>query len=783
MPIKIISRVASPLILLIVIATCSSCTQETSTYLPEAFNFKGGGGYVYPWTSWVTDGPVFAITRSGNNVYFGGQFTNVYANTGGGAVLDATSGMVVPDGKVPYIDGAVNAVAPDGKGGWYIGGWFFRVGNKPKNNLAHIRPDGSVDDWNPIANGDVMAIAVSGNLVYVGGYFNDGGVAGTITIGGRSRNYIAVLDAGTGVATDWNPDADGGVTVITLSGNIIYAGGDFTAIGGAVRNYIAALNNTDGSAVATWDPNANSSVYSIVVSGDSVFAAGAFNDSLGTPTIGGQTRNYIAELDAVGSPGATGAATAWDPNANGQVIAMTMSGAGLITYGTFTAFTDNTAWPLTMYTRQYIAILDPITGIPASWTITPNDWVTSASIIGDILFIGGLFTTINSGGVDYTRNFAASFDLSTGDITGWNPDPNGSVYTVKSVPRKVYVGGSFAGINYHARNGLAAVDLSTGLLSDWDPGMIGNTVNAMKADDDTVYVGGDFTGFDYLGVTVPRDNIAAIDGTTGWPIVWEPHCDGPVSSLAINGSVVYAGGSFTQVTNPDATVVARSNIAAIDKDTGYTVHPTTPGQGWDIGAGGPVYTMLADGDILYVGGSFGYIGSALSRNYLAALDAASGETISAWDPNPDAPVLALAISGGSLYLGGEFGNLLNSGTARQYLAAVDAATGVPSPWDPQPDMFVSTLKVSGGRLYVGGDFTTMAINPPLMPALDRVAIFDLTSATLNSIRTHLDNTVMAIEVYGATMYLGGGFTGVNGSSMPYLAAISLRSGQPVGYDW
>ena len=110
-----------------------------------------------------------------------------------------------------------------------------------------------------------------------------------------------------GLATAWNPNANGTVYALAVSGSTVYAGGDFTSIGGQARNRIAALDATTGLATA-WNPNANSyRVDALAVSGSTVYAGGYFT------SIGGQARNRIAALDA-----ATGLATAWNPNANGS---------------------------------------------------------------------------------------------------------------------------------------------------------------------------------------------------------------------------------------------------------------------------------------------------------------------------------------------------------------------------------------------------------------------------------------------------------------------------------
>ena len=74
-------------------------------------------------------------------------------------------------------------------------------------------------------------MAISGGALFVGGTFTN--------IGGQTRNRIAALDAASGTATSWNPNANGTVRAIQPAGYGVYAGGSFTSIGGLARSYLA----------------------------------------------------------------------------------------------------------------------------------------------------------------------------------------------------------------------------------------------------------------------------------------------------------------------------------------------------------------------------------------------------------------------------------------------------------------------------------------------------------------------------------------------------------------
>lgn len=102
-------------------------------------------------------------------------------------------------------------------------------------------------------------------------------------------------------------------------------------IGGAVREYLAAVNVRTGVATA-WDPNHNEDElaccpYALAKSVSTVYSGGWFIRA------GGQDRALVAALDA-----RTGAATAWDPQLDpggAEVDAVAVSGSKLYIGGSF----------------------------------------------------------------------------------------------------------------------------------------------------------------------------------------------------------------------------------------------------------------------------------------------------------------------------------------------------------------------------------------------------------------------------------------------------------------
>jgi len=173
------------------------------------------------------DGPVFAITVDGDDVYVGGDFE---ATFGGGTSLnhiarwDGSSWGALGGG----LDGTVYSIAASGTD-IYAGGIFAT----PFTNIA--RWDGA--NWNALGaglNGLVVSVAMdSASNVYAGGLFTATGDDAT------ALNYIGMWD---GLA--WNALGSGlnnFVSSVAVDGDDnVYAGGNFTATGGdaTALNYI-----------------------------------------------------------------------------------------------------------------------------------------------------------------------------------------------------------------------------------------------------------------------------------------------------------------------------------------------------------------------------------------------------------------------------------------------------------------------------------------------------------------------------------------------------------------
>ncbi len=253
-------------------------------------------GAVGSWSPAVS-GKVYAIATLGSRVYLGGTFTKVDGQPRTKLAAVSTSGTLdaawkpVPDDKVRSLAVALNGSSV------YAGGDFFSVsGSDRSRHLANLDPvTGAVKAWTwkpgysvwsmvvtadriylggdgagghvaahglPNGNkiwqrqtdGGVQGIALIGDTLFAGGHF-DNLCQGNTTVGSgggggfpcdaneATRHKLLAVDAATGLAQSWNPGANSnlGVFALATSAGKLFAGGDFTKIGGKNQQRFATF--------------------------------------------------------------------------------------------------------------------------------------------------------------------------------------------------------------------------------------------------------------------------------------------------------------------------------------------------------------------------------------------------------------------------------------------------------------------------------------------------------------------------------------------------------------
>ncbi len=383
----------------------------------------------------ATGGSVLAMaTQSDGKVLAVGGFSTMAPN-GGLTVTRNKIARLETDGRLDQtvnlnaIGNFITAVAeqPDGK--FLIGGLFTNILGVPRNNIARLNSDGTLDTtFNPNADAIVDSIVIQADgKILAGGTFGN--------IGGQLRNGIARLDPTTGAADSFNPNASDRVNAITLqTDGKILVGGTFINIGGQFRPFMARLDPATGLA-DSFSPSPSDSVSSIAVQTDGkILVGGAFSNS-----IGGQMRGRIARLDP-----ATGQADSFNPNANLDILSIVVQPDGKILVGG----NFNGVSSIGGATRNFIARLDPVTGLADSFNPNANAQVSSIALQGNgKILVSGVFSGANSiGGA--MRNYIARLDSATGSADSFNPNANNIVRGIAlQADGKILAGGNFSGAN------------------------------------------------------------------------------------------------------------------------------------------------------------------------------------------------------------------------------------------------------------------------------------------------------------------------------------------------
>jgi trimeric autotransporter adhesin len=755
----------------------------------------------------VVDGTVNASAASDHSsTYVGGSFDTVGPGVGGAGSISVSSAT----GKDVLLaagatGGSVLAIAPDGAGGYFIGGTFTAVQGTACSSLAHILPTtGKLDSTYCPSSGTGTVNALDrlpSGVLAVGGLFNfDGG-----------HQNLMFFD-NTGAVHASGGDPNGQVNALTDDGNFVYAGGAFTSLATAsptAVNDLAKYAITGTGATITVAPTAWSATVSNCVTAGSKPASCV---ATGTPGVV-DALAVVKDVEAttVISPGvsilyyvivggsfntASRSSTTGSARTNAAAIYGGTSCTVTTTGGVLTpAETPSQVQPNTCTSAT--------TATLGGWAPNPNAAVRSIAVGGIVgesnlvtnqqsapIYLGGDFTSLGAtttfsglgeyglsgteaAGVVSTSAPAAQQGVTWGaspaaaaPATSWNPAftaPSGpasvTALTIGS-DGNVYAGGNFTALGsatYHRIVQLSPVTTATSSAvpsTTWDPNA-GNQVTALAASGTNILVGGKFL---VLG-GVTRNNLAEI-GTNGAVTSWNPGANGPVKAIGYDPGTVYVGGSFSQ-----AGGASRANLAGISTAGAATSWNTA-------GANGAVDAILTANGTVYVGGAFTQIGGS-PQAALAALDPTAG-TLSTWTPALSGTVLAIAATSSAVYVGGSLSGGSNA-------VALNSLSAAPLPWNAAvAGGTVNALAVSGTEVYVGGSFTSAggsaranlaALDPTLGTA--EVGWAPNPNGTVNA---------LALSSDGSTVYLGGSFSQVASANRSNVAGVFTSDGAKTSFN-
>jgi uncharacterized delta-60 repeat protein len=355
---------------------------------------------------------------------------------------------------------------------------------------------------------------------------------------GSATSSVALL-AVNGATLDlgFNPGENGSVYSLAVQGNgKILVGGDFTTLGGQTRNYIARLN-ADGTLDTEFNPGAGASVRSLAVQADSKVLAGGYFYWLG-----GQTRTSIGRLNPDGTLD-----IGFNPGGNGSVYSLALQADGKILVGGW--FTTLGGQP-----RDRIGRLNSDGTLDDSFNPGVDWFVYSLAVQADgRILVGGDFTRLGG----QPRNRIGRLNPDGTLDTEFNPGADGKVYSLAvQADGKILVGGDFTTLGGQPRNRIGRLNPDGTLDTGFNPGASGSIHSLAVQADEKILVGGDFTML--AGQT--RNYIGRLNADGTLDISFDPGADRGVLSLGLlaDGKIL-VGGLFSSLAGQPRKCVGRLN--------------------------------------------------------------------------------------------------------------------------------------------------------------------------------------------------------------------------------
>jgi hypothetical protein len=580
-----------------------------------------------------------AATQIDRRLFVAGTFTRLSPPTGSAVVVDL-AGHYIP-GAFPYFAGTVTQIVADSAGGWLVVGDFVSVNGRPIARFARVAPDRTVDErYRVVADGAIAKVALAHGRIYLAGDFT--------AINGAARRGLAALDAVTGSLSGWGAgfDAGGGVRELSFSSVGVYVAG------GPQPGHLWGLDAATGRVLF----DRPGFVSAVAASSARVYVGGlGFERPVwAVHPFTGEDTDWIPGLTFEYVPATYG----WDATQIGELL---LDGGRLYIAGRFR----------TADGRGSLTAVEAGGGRAAGW------WPAVPGPTGSpeaALYRVGPAIVANLGGASFgVSPSIVAFDVATAATIPFQPDVVGAVLAVASAPEGVVVVGSFNGSGGVDRGGLAAIDLDTGEVEPWTSAVQGppfNPIIELATDGTWLFARteGTLNGSDAL--------FFKIDPVTGAVAAQR-------ALPSITTRMRVAGGEILVSTQSRTTFAAEVGVITI-ADWSYAARPVT----FD----GSVSSLDAIGDAIYLAGRFTIV-NGQSRPAFAAVHRVTGAVLP-WRPAADSAGGSVRTSSGRVWVAGGFSRV--GGQRRRGLAELDPATGLALPWNPD----VAGV-LSGGSLIPG----------------------------------------------------------------------------------
>lgn len=375
--------------------------------------------------------------------------------------------------------------------------------------------------------------------------------------------------------------------------------------------------------------------------------------------------------------------------------------------------------------QSQVVIEDPVNYTPnvVDDGVVSHTSVDALAQLGNTLYAGGLFHSVQSGGSTFTRTNLMSFSATTGAMTSFAPNFDDKVFALLATGTSLYVGGYFHTVNGVARRGLVKLDAASGAVDTAFDAHLKGAVQEIRLTNGRLLVGGKFpekllalnpasganTGYINISIT---GTVASNAGATD------------IYRFAVNpqGTRLVAIGNFT-------TVAGAARRRAFMLDLGTTSATLSS---WyyqplmnacranslpaymrdvDFSPDGSYFVVDATGFVPFSGG----VGRDLCDSAARFETSILNPTRPTWINYSGGDTFhSIAATGAAVYVQGHFRALDNpNGTngplpgssPRQGIGAINPVTGLALPWNPGKTRGVGgkDFLVTPTGLWVGSD--------------------------------------------------------------------------------
>jgi len=560
-----------------------------------------------------------------------------------------------------------------------------------------------------------------------------------------------------------SPGCDGSITASAVAPDgRLFLGGSFTSCNGVVANNLVIFDPVAQEYAAVMDQDiagVNGRVYALDFDGPSLYVGGNFTQA------GAISANNIARLD---SDGWSRLGTEQDNGVTDDsiftefVFDLALVGSRLYVAGRFEFAGAIVANNIAVWEN------DQWSSLGSGTENGVNGGVNDLLPLGQQLVLGGTFTEAGSIEANRVALWTGSgwSSLGTGTDNGVGMSSQHSVTALETLGSDLVVAGRFdREIAGETRSNLVRWDGSSWqAFGAEDTRFSTDRVSALLVDGSDLYAGGSFSEMDNLEV----NNLARWDGSA-WHAVGALGVGGVTGSSSIagglnNGSVSYlaainngvlAGGVFSSADGVKALGVALFRNAV-------TV-PLGPDEG--LGVRGMVHAVTVFQDEIYIGGDFEFAG-ATRVNHIARFDGQQWQALDdggfvgiSSPTGSDYEVNVLRVYQNQLWVGGRFSNVADLGST----GTSNLIRWTGTQWNPLPQTLsgtVTAIAVHDGQLYVGGAFGTVTDGT----VANRVAAFDgsVWTALENFLGNGVDGSVNSLVSHTDGLYVGGDFESAGG---------------------